>query len=230
MTAALHPRNGARTRDAGFTLAEMLVSLALFAMISALIAAVVDLIARLDTASRRRGEAVAEIVSAQTLIRARLEQMRALIDSRGLGDSISFVGEHGELTFVAPGFAAEGPHEAQAIRLRRTNQGRIVIYSVPVLSGSDIHSPSVEGWRAAPLLDKVQWMELAYFGPDRLTGRDVWQDRWVDRAQPPRLVRVRLGFAEGDPRSWPVLLVRPLSGVRLSCQDGRRSADCGADK
>jgi general secretion pathway protein J len=230
MTAALRHTYCARARDAGFTLAEMLVSLALFAMISALIAAVIDLIARLDGASRQLGDTVAQIVSTQTLLRARLEQMRAETDIRRLGDTLTIAGGTDELTFVSQGFDAQGPHQTQAMRLRRTNQGRMVLYTMPLLSGYDTHSASVEGWQAAPLLDGVQWIELAYFGADRLTGRDVWQDRWVDRAQPPKLVRVRVGFAEGDPRVWQVLLVRPFSRVQLLCQDGRRSADCGADK
>lgn len=223
------PRSGARDelREAGFTLAEMLVALALFAMISALLAAVVHLITRLDGSARRQGDAVEQVVSAQTLLRARLEQLRPLVDVRGLGDTIALVGRRDEITFTAPGFAAQGPHEVQAIRLRRTNRGQLVLYTAPLLAGYDLRLPSVEGWSAAPLLDGVEWLDVAYFGPDRLTARDVWQDRWERRAQPPKLVRVRLGFATGDPRQWPVLIVRPMSGLRLACQDERKSLDCG---
>ena len=36
----------------------------------------------------------------------------------------------------------------------------------------------------------------------------------------------RLAFAKGDARPWPVLMVRPLSGVRLGCQGGRKTFDC----
>ncbi|WP_298191374.1 prepilin-type N-terminal cleavage/methylation domain-containing protein [Novosphingobium sp.] len=219
--------NPARRRDAGFTLAEMLVALALFGMISALLAAVIQLIARLDGASRRQGEAIEQVVAAQNLLRSRIEQLRALIDVRGLGDTIAMVGRRDEITFTAPGFAANGAHQLQAIRLRRTNRGQLVLYTAPLLAGNDIRLPSVEGWDAAPLLEGVQWMDIAYFGADWLTGRDLWQDSWQNRAQPPKLVRVRLGFAEGDSRSWPVLMVRPMSGVRLTCQDGRKSLDCG---
>lgn len=225
MRAAAYPQHF--RREAGFTLAEMLVSLFLFGLISALIAAVVDLVTRLDGSVRQRGEAVDQIVSAQTMLRARLEQIRPTVDIHGLGDTITMTGSTEEFNFTAPGFAADGQHALQFMRLRRTNQGRFVLYYAPQLGGYDIRVASVEGWRAVPLLDRVQWLQIAYFGADKLTGRDVWQDRWADRAQPPKLVRIRIGFAEGDPRRWPVLLVRPLSGVRLACQDGRKSADCG---
>lgn len=214
-------------RENGFTLAEMLVALALFAMISTLIAAVVNLIARLDGTARRQGDAAGQIVSAQTVLRARLEQMRTMIDPRGLGDTIALWGSPNELTFTAPGFAADGAHQLQALRLRRTERGELVLYSVPLLAGYDLRRPSIAGWNAAPLLGGVRWMQIAYYGTDGATGRDAWQDRWVGRAQPPKLVRVRLGFAESDPRSWPVLMVRPMSGVRLACENGRQSADCG---
>lgn len=225
MTAAALPLS--RRHAAGFTLAEMLVALALFAMVSALIAAVINLIARLDGSSQRKADAVEQIVSAQTLLRARIEQLRPMVDVRGLGNTITLVGRSDEVTFTAPGFAAGGPHAVQAFRLRRSSNGALVLYSAPLLAGYDLTKSSVEGWNAAPLLSKVQWLEIAYYGPDRLTARDTWQSRWEGRAQPPKLIRVRLGFAAGDPRSWPVLMVRPMSGVRLACQDGQRSNDCG---
>ncbi|GEN99028.1 hypothetical protein NSE01_08610 [Novosphingobium sediminis] len=225
MSAAALPRTA--RREAGFTLAEMLVALALFAMISALIAGVVNLIARLDGSSRRQAERVEQVVSAQTLLRARLEQMRTLVDPRGLGDTIAMTGQRDEVTFTAPGLAADGAHQLQALRLRRTARGELMLYTAPLLAGFDLHASTVQGWNAAPLLDGVQLLEIAYYGTDRVTGRDVWQDRWQNRAQPPKLVRVRLGFAQGDARVWPVLMVRPMSGVQLACEDGRESLDCG---
>lgn len=222
MRAALPGR-----RDAGFTLAEMLVSLFLFGLISALIAAVVDLVSRLDGSVRQRGEAVDQIVSAQTLLRARLEQIRPTIDIHGLGDTIAMIGTVDQFNFTAPGFAANGSHGTQVMRLALSSQHKLMLYTAPLLGGYDMRLKSEEGWQAVPLLDKAQWLQISYFGTDRLTGRDVWQDRWNGRAQPPKLVRIRVGFVEGDPRRWPVLMVRPLSGTRLVCQDGRRNADCG---
>lgn len=225
MNAAALPLG--KRKEAGFTLAEMLVALALFGMISALLAAVINLIARLDGTSRRQDAAVEQVVSAQTVLRARLEQMRPLVDPRGSGDTIALTGRGDEVTFTAPGLAANGAHQLQAIRLRRSPRGQLVLYTAPLLAGYDLRAPSVEGWSAAPLLEGVRWLELAYYGADRVTGRDTWQDRWDGRAQPPKLVRVRLGFAEGDNRSWPVLMVRPMSAVRLACAGQHNGPDCG---
>lgn len=214
-------------QDAGFTLAEMLVSLFLFGLISALIAAVVDFLTRLDGSVRQRGAAVDQIVAAQTMLRARLEQIRPTVDIHGLGDTIAMVGTPDVFSFTAPGVDASGRHAVQVMRLRMTNQRRLVLYTAPLLGGYDIRLPSIEGWSAMPLLGNVQGLRIDYFGPDRLTGRNVWQDRWAGRAQPPRLVRVRVTFAEDDARRWPVLMVRPLSGAQLVCEDERKSADCG---
>lgn len=223
-TAALpRPARG----ESGFTLAEMLVALALFAMISTLIAAVVNLIARLDGTARREGDATEQVVSAQTVLRARLEQMRAMADPREAGDTIALIGQPDEVTFTAPGLAANGAHQLQAIRLRRDPRGELVLYSAPLLAGYDLHAPSVAGWSAVSLLGGVKDITLAYYGADPVSGRDAWQDRWQGRAEPPKLVRLRLGFADGDPRTWPVLLVRPISGVHLACLGGRRTLDCG---
>ncbi len=216
-----------RRSAAGFTLAEMLVALALFGMISALLAAVINLIARLDGSSRQQGELIEQIASAQDLLRARIEQMRPQVDPRGAGDTIAMAGLRDEVTFTAAGLAADGAHQLQAIRLKRTAGGRLVLYTAPLLAGPDIRASSVAGWSAVPLLDRVQTLELAYYGADQITGQDMWQDRWLGRAQPPKLVRMRIGFAAGDARNWPVLIVRLMSGVRLACPDGRQSLDCG---
>lgn len=212
---------------AGFTLAEMLVALALFGMISALLASVINLIARLDGSSRLQGDAIEQVASAQSLLRARIEQMRPQVDPRGAGDAIAMAGLRDEVTFTAPGLAAGGAHQLQAIRVKRTNRGQLVLYTAPLLAGPDIRASSVAGWSAVPLMDGVQTVELAYYGADPITGQDVWQDRWLSRAQPPKLVRMRLGFAGGDARSWPVLIVRPMSGMRLTCADGHQNLDCG---
>lgn len=66
-TATISPQ---RRSAAGFTLAEMLVALALFGMISALLAAVINLIARLDGSSRRQGEMMEQVATVQELLRA----------------------------------------------------------------------------------------------------------------------------------------------------------------
>lgn len=227
MSVAAFPTPRAQRQDGGFTLAEMLVALALFAMISALIAGVVNLIARLDGSARRQGDAAGQVVSAQTVLRARLEQLRVLVDPRGSGDTIAMNGQRDEVTFTAPGLAASGAHQLQAMRLRRSPRGELVLYSAPLLAGRDLRASSVEGWNAAVLLSGVTGIEIAYYGPDRAAGRDAWQNRWQARAEPPKLVRLRVAFAKGDPRAWPVLMVRPISGVRLACQSGGRDPDCG---
>ena len=55
MSAAALPRQA--RLETGFTLAELLVALALFALVSSLIAGVVNLIARLDGAAQRQNDA-----------------------------------------------------------------------------------------------------------------------------------------------------------------------------
>ena len=94
-------------------------------------------------------------------------------------------------------------------------------------SGLDLRQRDVSGWSSMTLLDGVEAIEFTYFGPDRVTGRDTWQQSWQGRRVAPKLIRMRLAFAQGDPRAWPVLLMRPWSSLRKTCDQNQTGADCG---
>lgn len=211
----------------GFTLAEVLVSLFMFALVSSLILSVVTLESRVSAGAQAGEARAAQLVAAQEVLRQRMERMRAIPEKRGLGDLVAMRGNASQITFVAPDFASEGPHALQFFRLRLSPQRDLTLYRISTLSGVDERLASTDGWSGLPLAERVDWLEIAYFGSDRFTGRDRWQAEWNERRQLPKLVRVRLGFAAGDPRRWPVLLVRPWSSARVRCSPGRSGPDCG---
>lgn len=58
------------------------------------------------------------------------------------------------------------------------------------------------------LLRGVARLEIGYW---RRSGEGGWLGSWSDR-EPPALIRVRIVFAEGDPRRWPDIVVAPMNG------------------
>lgn len=226
MTAPCTGRPCLPGRQAGFTLVEALVSLFVFGLVSSLVLAVIDLETRLDRTGSERDAQSFEVVQAQTLLRGRLEQTHALNESQGFGDTLVFYGSAREVTFVAPPPDSRGPHTLQQYRIALSPKRELTLYSASTLSGIDPKGGINDGWEGVPLVKDVDWVQIDYFGKDRIARRDAWQLGWSSRRDLPKLVRVRIGFAAGDGRIWPTMLVKILSGQTAPCPSDQ---NCGAD-
>ncbi len=217
----------ARRHEAGFTLTEALVALFVFGLLSSMILSVLTLQGRAESTLRNRIDADDRVALAQNLLRDRMDAMRAVVDIHGAGDSLTFRGLPGSMDFESPTYQAEGPHALHHFRLQKERDGNLVLYALNTRSVVDWRTQGTTGWQALPLLERVDRVEFTYFGPDRFTGRDAWQETWERRRSLPKLVRVRLAFATGDPRAWPVLMVKPAPQTRLPCRDDYQTKDCG---
>ena len=213
--------------DAGYTLAEALVSLFIFSLISVMILGVVTLQGRAEGTLRNRIDRDEAVVLAQTILRSRMDGMRSLVDIHGTGDSVAFDGRPDLLQFDAPIFQSAGPHALHHFRLRLERDGNLVLYTMNGRSLTDWRPPGNAGWNSLPLLADVARIQLTYFGPDRYTGKDAWQETWQRRRSLPKLISLRLIFPAEDPRRWPVLMVRPSPQTHLACRDENSGKDCG---
>ena len=60
------------------------------------------------------------------------------------------------------------------------------------------------------LVENIEGMELAYFGTNNPEQPPEWRQGWENQPELPRLIRLRVRFAENDEREWPELIVRPM--------------------
>ena len=214
-------------QDAGFTLAEVLVVLVIMSLMSVMILGVLTLQARAEGSLRTRVTDGDAIVRVQSLLRTRMETMRAFPDIHGVGDWVTFEGRPGLLQFDAPALHNEGPHALYHFRLQLDRSGNLLLLDLNSRSPIDWRLLSNEGWHAMTLLGGTSRMQLTYFGPDRFTGRDAWQESWIRRRGLPKLISIRVSFPSGDPRRWPVFMVRPSPQTRLPCHQDNFGKDCG---
>lgn len=222
------PGPAIRSPQAGFTLMELLVALAVLAMAAGLlVAALGGASAALPLAQRpQRDESV---IAAQRILRARLERMTPVVRMDSTEQIVDARGYPRQFGFAAPPLDRAGPGALQRFRLMLTSTGDLVLFSASGLDDSiDLNDPSLVGWQATKLLGGVRDIDLAYYGADRLDPDERWQQFWIDRAQPPALVRVRLRFDDGDRRRWPDLVVRPRATVNAVCRINRASGRCEA--
>jgi general secretion pathway protein J len=195
-------------RDDGFTLVEMLVSLALLGMAAMMMATGFSSGQRIWMSQERRAAAGQSVEAAQSLIRDRIERLHpaTLFETGAAYADIDGDADH--VDFIALPSDAERPAPMRRYRLSLGDRGQLMLSSPDPAAGEP---------RSQPVLGGVREMQISYFGPASDGGSPAWQEDWSRRETPPELVRVRLSFAPGDPRSWPELIIRPAASVDTLC-------------
>jgi len=214
-------RRAAR-REAGFTLIEMLVSLALLAMAAVLMLEGLGSGQRLwagQTARTARGESVE---AAQALLRVRIEKLRPITRFDAGATFADIDGTDRQLVFVAPPADAERPAAARRYRLALNDRGDLVLGSA--LSQVDAGADAVYADRV--LLREVGGLDISYYGPDPKGGAPRWWSDWTRRETPPESVKIKLTFRPSDPRVWPELIIHPAATVDTLCFIDPATASC----
>lgn len=216
-----------RHSDAGFTLIELLVTLAILSCISTVLLSGIVSIRQFTRHLVADEAAGADVAAAQTILRSRIERLRAVPRADLATPVVDIHGDGQQFSFYAPPIARNAPAGLQAFRLIRMATGDLVLFSAPALAENvDLRAPSIVGWDATKLLDGVDEIDLSYFGAAPGDIGDRWQRFWFGRAQPPQLIRIAVRFAPGDRRSWPDLIVRPGVTMNFACRFDSATARC----
>lgn len=213
-------------REAGFTLAEMLVVLGILALIAGLMASGLGgaWLALRESAARQGDDSVA---AAQRILRARIERLAPVIRADAAAGTVDIEGDGRIFAFTAPPPARLAPDALQSYRLLLSPAGELMLYRASLLDDRiDLRDRGLRGWEPSRLLKGIAGIDLAYFGPSTAGGASRWQSHWHDRPQAPALVRVRLTFVPGDRRVWPDLVIRPRATVNTACRIDRGTGRC----
>ncbi len=213
MTAgpSLHPDNAA---TAGFTLIEMLVGIALFALIASVLAASIGT-ARMALSFVERSNAALPAQGARTYLHTALGQARPVQRGSGAsGGELSFLGNPGSMTFTtsyAPDAQIDGIYRIE-IGLE-TTAGPTSAFDLVVTQtlarppAADDQPPPPVARRRSRLLDRVRSVEFNYFGALDDDGVSRWRPAWAHLDKLPRIVAIDVQFVAGDTRQWQRLIV-----------------------
>ncbi len=203
----------------GFTLVELLVSLVLLGLTSAMLLAGLGTVRQVAERSQRQVATGESIMTAQTILRDRIENMVASTRFDTRAPVVDLRGGVNIVSFFAPPAPSLRPSSVSRYRLLRSAPGDLTLYAVSDLSDRvNSYAPGEVGWTPTVLLTGVAELNMGYFGAAPPDNRRRWRSEWVERQQPPELIRVRVTFKTGDPRRWPELIVRPATTVNSACQ------------
>lgn len=208
MAEAGRPRSErAESQDAGFTLVEMLVALALAALIGVMLLQALQVTGTIAGTAARLG-ADEEVQAVRDHLR------RALGDLGGRRPN----GSIPPLQGGADGLTGLVAASREAERAGETRMDLRVLPGETGLRLVETRRPdrASEGTAGEPvtelLLDGLRGLEIRYFGPPGPRLAPLWTTEWTRRDALPALVEVRIAFAPSDRRRWAPLLV-PV-GVR----------------
>ena len=214
-------------RPDGFTLIEMLVSLTLLALVGGMLGAGTWLTRRMALRVDSQAATNQTIVTAQTIVRDRVESLVPSARFDLERPTVDIVGEPSKMTFLAPALPVARPTTVERYRLLRTASGQVVLYEHPDLSNLvHLRDDGEVGWTPTILLTGVRHLAIDYYGSHTGDIEPRWHRDWIEQQLPPGLIRVRLDFARGDRRQWPDLIVRPAATINSACRLDPYSGKC----
>jgi general secretion pathway protein J len=212
--------NASATRavsEAGFTLVELLVALALFSLLTTALFESV----RSGLQAWQRGNARAEHVQhgliAQDVLRRMIGNIYPmLVTVDATRKRIDFEGAKDSISFLAPAPMAASAGRRFRFKLlveQRGDRNDLIMSAVPELEGVQAASMPAK----TLLVADVASATFSYFGEPAAGRSAQWSDSWAQRIDMPQLIRVDVAFRGGDGRSWPDFVIAPRITADVSC-------------
>jgi general secretion pathway protein J len=203
--------------EAGFTLVELLVALALFSLLVTLLFDNVRLGLQAWRHSGQYAEDVGRRAGVQDTLRRLVGNLYPMAVADGSGvQRTDFEGGKDRITFLsgAPTALGSGGRFRYAVSVEREqDRTNLVLRASPELVDPKDASAATK----TVLLPDIAQAEFSYFGDVPTDRQQKWQDAWSRRADIPKLIRVHVVFAPGDAGAWPDLLIAPRILADVGC-------------
>lgn len=198
-------------RQSGFTLVELLVSLAIFGFVMALSFDALRFSGAAWDSVSSSAATIDEESTTVRFLRTRLESISQPVHVQANnGDSVQWwlKGDASEFSFVAPWYRGAVPSGLYKFRIwleRRSGTGALLVAWEPYLPGATKDfKDEFSGERV--LLQGVSAIRIRYFGAEQSGGPSDWVQRWDTTSTAPALVEFEI-TSERTGQKWLRLAV-----------------------
>ncbi|UTD29045.1 prepilin-type N-terminal cleavage/methylation domain-containing protein [Bradyrhizobium sp. WD16] len=201
-------------REAGFTLAETLVVIAVFSLLAATLFGAVRFGLRAWQGVSNRAVATDEVLAVQDYLRhAIANAYPAFVRETSARGHLDFSGTRTSMVFVGPSPLSRGIGGRARINLIAEPSGQGMALTVSA-------QPELQAGNQSEMKDVIlrdlRDIEFAYRGSVR-SQRAEWQSTWEGLPAMPSMIRIRASFGPDDPRIWPDLVIVPRIDVDVTC-------------
>jgi len=206
--------------QAGFTLIEVVVALAIFGLVMAALAGGLGFSLKASRAGERRTDDMLAVARLDGLLRHDLERALRLHTASGIAAPLDFAGGTKSLQFTvaAPSYpTAAGLYQVRFAVLASA-EGEMLSYRRRAAAGTPVPADADERPRA--LIEGAVRMSFAYFDGN------AWRGSWRDAKSLPRLVRLRIANGTSGGPLWPDIIVGPAAEADPECPDKSRAQAC----
>lgn len=207
--------SAAERGQAGFTVVELLVAIALLGLVTAALFGSLRFGISAWGSGTAHADRNVEVLSIQNFLRRTVGDAYPLFlrDEHGQGQ-VDFDGEAERLSFLAPTPIALGSAGRSRFEIsidRRSARTDMIIITRPELSGD----PSASVRRI--LIPEVRSLQFSYFGAARSDKVGRWHSEWREQTTLPSALAIQITFPERDQRVWPELVVAPRIIADVGC-------------
>ena len=202
MSATVRHRRGARLQT-GFTLLELLISMALLGLILVLLFGGLRLAVRSWDAVQQQVDSVNLVRSVESLLRREFAIAYPYRWKIGPDQRMAFHGERNKIQFVAqlPLRVGDGGLYIVSLELQQDGRGKRMVWKHAPLNSlmrdfSGLEQAS-EMLLAASELNGIEDIWLTYFGRENENAAPRWMDRWDSASRLPMLIRIQVRLASG---------------------------------
>lgn len=212
------PRNSksspGKRRQAGFTLLELLVALTLLSLVFAALFGELRFATRAWDAADAKLDRNGELLSVHSFLRQRFQQVHVAQTTQQPDNAtspVAFTGNSRSMEFLGtmPANIADGGFYEISLSSEIGRDGTNLFISWRPFDADGTTTVADSRDNSRILLRNIDKVRFDYFGKTADTLAPQWWDSWPSRDSAPSLIRMQVLFEDGDPRSWPELLVAP---------------------
>ncbi len=213
---------------AGFTLIEVVVAMALLAIMMGLLYSGLTFALRSWDAADASGQRTVDRLIGENFLRREVAQLFPMLWKDPMTVKVAFAGETDSLRFAStrPPGITEGGVSLVGLAVEmddKTGKRALVMRrAMPDADAKDF-GPLDQGERTV-LIAGVDSLQLSYFGSENIFTDSTWRDRWTVPSRIPELIRIRIRMADGE--QLPDMVVRTMLGEEAGCLENFFQQGC----